>query len=333
MAQNLDEKRKQLYNIIKKGNPDYERAKFDLNFSTQKTFESFVQLILKNKKEKPKTHWDLILVKDLAGFYRTFACDMPWAANLNFCGGTSANTLATNIVGDYVTDNKLIKNFKIRKLKDTADPDVDAFYISSSDIGKIPALVDFTVSKLIPTTDPNVFDISSLKLGQTLEKVITFNDKGFVLQYMSFIINATKVVGSGVDDDAPDEDDDETPNSVPNTTTNPDNKKPNIPIVKSKPLYFNKQKKVDVVTKPCGDFPFTLGCVNTKIGDLNAKLFGGDRLNDTYGKELENLLLNTGNFSNSNNELTQDTWSYIMNKSVIRESIKKVLKEYINKKK
>jgi hypothetical protein len=49
MAQNLDEKRKQLYNIIKKGNPDYERAKFDLNFSTQKTFESFVQLILKNK--------------------------------------------------------------------------------------------------------------------------------------------------------------------------------------------------------------------------------------------------------------------------------------------
>jgi hypothetical protein len=331
MAQNLDEKRKQLYNIIKKGNPDYERAKFDLNFSTQKTFESFVQLILKNKKEKPKTHWDLILVKDLAGFYRTFACDMPWAANLNFCGGTSANTLATNIVGDYVTDNKLIKNFKIRKLKDTADPDVDAFYISSSDIGKIPALVDFTVSKLIPTTDPNVFDISSLKLGETLEKVITFNDKGFVLEYMTFKINATKVVGSDVDDDAPDEDDDDTPNPV--TTTNPDNKKPNIPIVKSKPLYFNKQKKTTIPTKPCDDFPFTLGCVNTKIGDLNAVLFSGNRYEDTYNKQLENFLDNRGYFSNSKNELTKDAWDDLMNRNVIKESIKKVLKEYINKKK
>ena len=332
MAQNLDEKRKQLYNIIKKGNPDYERKSFDLNFSTQKAFESFVATILKNKKEKPKTHWDLILVKDLAGFYRTFACDMPWAANLNFCGGASANTLG-NIVGDYVTDNKLIKNLKIKKLKDTVDTDIDAYYISSPDIGKIPALVDFTVSKLIPTTDPNVFDISSLKLGETLEKVITFNDKGFVLDYMGFKINATKVVGSDVEDDTLTKDDEDKPNSATNTTTKPDNKKSDIPIVKSKPLYFNNDQKDTTPKKSCNDFPFTLGCVNSKIGDLNAKFFGGNRYDDMYNKQLENFLENKGYFSNSNNELTEKTWNYLMNINIIKESIKKVLKEYINKKK
>lgn len=332
MAQNLDEKRKQLYNIIKKGNPDYERKSFDLNFSTQKAFESFVATILKNKKEKPKTHWDLILVKDLAGFYRTFACDMPWAANLNFCGGTPANTLG-NIVGDYVTDNKLIKNLKIKKLKDTVDTDIDAYYISSPDIGKIPALVDFTVSKLIPTTDPKVFDISSLKLGETLEKVITFNDKGFVLDYMGFKINATKVVGSDVEDDTPTKDDEDKPNSATNTTTKPDDKKSDIPIVKSKPLYFNNDKKINVPTKPCDKFPFELGCVNTKIGDINAKLFDGNRFDDTYEEELFNFLDNAGYFKDSNKKITQDIWDRINNRGTIKESVKKVLKEYINKKK
>jgi len=127
-------------------------------------------------------------------------------------------------------------------------------------------------------------------------------------------------------------DDKKKTDSVTSTTTQ-DNKKPNIPIVKSKPLYFNKQKKITIPTKPCDDFPFTLGCVNSKIGDLNAALFSGDRNNDTYNKQLENFLDNRGYFSNSKNELTKDTWDDLINRNVIKESIKKVLKEYINKKK
>jgi hypothetical protein len=301
----------------------------DLIFKSKLTFEKFFK-----DKVKPQsliTPWSK-LPKTLDGFYKTYACDLDWAKSLNFCK-VNTPTSMDDKVGDYTTDNKLIKNFKIRKLKDTANPDVDALYISSSDIGRIPALVDFTVSKLIPTTDTNVFDISSLKLGQTLEKVITFNDKGFVLEYMTFKINATKVVGSGVDDNATDEDDDDTPNSVTNTTTNPDNKKPNIPIVKSKPLYFNNDQKDTTPKKSCNDFPFTLGCVNTKIGDLNAVLFRGKRYDDMYNKQLENFLDNIGYFSNSNNELTKDTWNDLMNRNTIKESVKKVLKEYINKKK
>jgi hypothetical protein len=108
----------------------------------------------------------------------------------------------------------------------------------------------------------------------------------------------------------------ENQNYKTNYSTSSDETK--IPVVKSKPLYFNREKKITIATKPCDDFPFTLGCVNTKIGDLNAVLFSGNRYEDTYNKQLENFLDNRGYFSNSNNELTQDTWSYIMNKSVIK---------------
>jgi hypothetical protein len=328
MAKNLDEYRKQLYNNIKSSNPNLTRDEFDKNFQNQTMFEQFVEFILKKKKKEPKSHWGKIQSNDINSFYRTFACDMPWAKNLSYCGGTPVN-----IVGDYVTNNKLIKNFKIKKLKDTVDTDIDAYYISSPDIGKIPALVDFTVSKLVPTTDPNVYDISSLKLGKTLEKVITFDDKGFVLDYMGFKINATKVVGSDVGDDTATKDDEDKPNSATNTTTKPDDKKSDIPVVKSKPLYFNNDQKDTTPKKSCNDFPFTLGCVNSKIGDLNAKFFGGNRYDDMYNKQLENFLENKGYFSNSNNELTEKTWNYLMNINIIKESIKKVLKEYINKKK
>lgn len=104
------------------------------------------------------------------------------------------------------------------------------------------------------------------------------------------------------------------------------------PVIKSKTLTFDDKYVDNTPTKKCDRFPFTLGCVNIKIGDLNAALFRGERYNDTYNKQLENFLDNKGFFSNSNNELTLDTWNDLMNRNAIKESIKKVLKEYINKK-
>ena len=104
------------------------------------------------------------------------------------------------------------------------------------------------------------------------------------------------------------------------------------PKIKTKTLTFDNNYIDKTPTKSCDKFPFTLGCVNTKIGDLNAVLFSGERYNDTYNKQLENFLVNKGYFSNSNNELTLDTWNNLMNRNTIKESIKKVLKEYINKK-
>jgi hypothetical protein len=104
------------------------------------------------------------------------------------------------------------------------------------------------------------------------------------------------------------------------------------PTIKTKTLTFDNTYVDKTPTKSCDKFPFELGCINTKIGDLNAKFFSGNRYNDTYNKQLENFLENKGYFSNSNNELTKETWDYLMNKNIIKESIKKVLKEYINKK-
>ena len=108
-----------------------------------------------------------------------------------------------------------------------------------------------------------------------------------------------------------------------------------LPVVKSKPLYFDKNVKDKTPTKPCNDFPFALGCINSKIGDLNAKLFMGNRYNDVYNEELYNIFDNTGAFNstNPNKELTQKIWDYYMKSRTIKESVKKVLKEYINKKK
>jgi hypothetical protein len=237
-----------------------------------------------------------------------------------------------DIVGDYTTDNKLIKNFKIRKLKDTVDVDKDAFYISSIDLDKIPGLSDFTVSKLVPTTDPNVFSISSFKLGETLDKVITINDKGFVLSHIGFKINATKVVGSNVKDSSSPKDKKKKTDS--GTTKKTDNKKSDIPVVKTRTITFEKVPEDKIPTKQCSDFPFQLGCINPKIGDFNATIFSGNRYNDTYTTLTQSYLDGNSWFTdeNPNKELTKDIWNVFINRGVIKESIKKVLKEYINKK-
>lgn len=102
------------------------------------------------------------------------------------------------------------------------------------------------------------------------------------------------------------------------------------PVIKSKTLTFDDKYVDNTPTKNCDRFPFTLGCVNTKIGDLNAVLFRGERFNNMYGKKLKNFLDSAGYISNSNDELTLDTWSDLMNRNAIKESVKKVLKDYIN---
>ena len=93
-----------------------------------------------------------------------------------------------------------------------------------------------------------------------------------------------------------------------------------IPVVRTKPLYFNNDKKDDTPSKDCSDFPFTLGCVNSKIGDLNASLFMGDRDDNKYTKELQHFLDGTGNFNNTNvnMEITKDMWDRLMNRNVIK---------------
>jgi hypothetical protein len=108
-----------------------------------------------------------------------------------------------------------------------------------------------------------------------------------------------------------------------------------IPTIKTRTITFEKTPEDNIPTKQCSDFPFQLGCVNPKIGDFNATVFRGDRYNDTYTTRVRAYLDGNSWFrkENPNKELTQDIWNKFMNKGVIKESIKKVLKEYINKKK
>ena len=107
------------------------------------------------------------------------------------------------------------------------------------------------------------------------------------------------------------------------------------PILKTTKVTFEKTPEDKTPTKQCLDFPFELGCVNPKIGDFNAATFRGNRFNDTYTSTVQMFLDKHRWFTkeNPNKEMTRDIWNEFMNKSVINESIKKVLKEYINKKK
>jgi hypothetical protein len=90
--------------------------------------------------------------------------------------------------------------------------------------------------------------------------------------------------------------------------------------------------------KNCNSFPFELGCKNSLIGDLNQKFFG-NRRQDTYTKLLQNRLDNRAYFSIDNEEktITKEIWDQIMRSSekskIVKETVKKVLKEHINKKK
>lgn len=336
MAQNLDKYRRQLYKIIRENTPNFTQEEFDAQFTDKETFESFVDKIEKNKKRKVKGKtWDKITFSSLATYYKMYACDMPWAQNLGYCGGVN-NVNLDSYVGEYTND--LIKKIRVYTSKD--ENDVDVLYLGSIYLDKIPRL-----SKLIgddrfltlSPTDKDTFTISNSQGVLIPNFNVTFTPDSLsvnvkIVNIYKELVKAKKITGKDDEDTTSTEDDEKKTDTVTNTTTKTDTKKSDIPVVKSKPLYFNKDKKVDVPTKNCIDFPFTLGCVNTKIGDINAKLFRGERFNDTYNEELLNFLDNRGYFKDSNKEITLDIWNKLNNRNVIKESIKKVLKEYINKK-
>ena len=277
------------------------------------------------------------VLKSKEEFYKTFACDLSWAKTLNFCKGT--NDVITNNddkVGDYTTDNPLIKKIKISKGPDNTDPTKESLYINSPYFEKLPKLGDYNlanyaVSKLTQSAaDSSVFTLSN-QSGESLPNAtITFDNTGFTFQFLTFKIIATKITKSETDNSTKKDD---TVVKKDDTVVKKD-KDDEIPVVRSKPLYFDTFKDT-TPTKDCSDFPFTLGCVNSKIGDLNAELFGGNRKKDTYTNGLQKFLNGNGNFGveNTNKEITKDLWNELMNKSIIKESVKKVLKEYINKKK
>lgn len=338
MGESLQPNRDTLYNIIKSANPNYTKDEFNNNFKTKFLFDDFVDFIIKKKRtSKEGSIWKKIELTNKEQYYKTYGCDFKWAENNPYCVDTSPTpSNIDNYVGNYTTDNPLIKKIKISKGPDNTDPTKESLYLSSPYFDRIPkfgnySLGDYAISKLTPTSNPLVFSISN-ESGGSIPDSITFNNTGFVFKILTFTITAIKKTDKDSDPVTPTKKDD-TVVKKDDTVVKKD-KDNEIPVVRTKPLYFDRDKKDDTPTKDCSDFPFTLGCVNTKIGDLNAKLFMGDRKKDTYTKSLQSTL-DTGNFgpNNPNKELTKNIWNELMNKQVIKESVKKVLKEYINKKK
>jgi hypothetical protein len=238
--------------------------------------------------------------------------------------------------GTYTTNIPKIKKVEVYKSKN--ENGEDSLFLTSVFFKNIPNLKDYTIAKLTPKdSSSNIFSISSNGV-ELPDAEIKFVNDGFTFKYkplatLNRFITITGKKEKIATSEPTDKKDDKNKVGAVVTTTKTDTKKSDIPVVKSKPLYFNDNVKDTTPTKDCSDFPFTLGCVNTKIGDLNAVLFRGERFNDMYGKKLKNFLDSAGYISNSNDELTLDTWSDLMNRNTIKESIKKVLKEYINKKK
>lgn len=99
--------------------------------------------------------------------------------------------------------------------------------------------------------------------------------------------------------------------------------------------------------KPCDEntYPWTYGCKNTKIGQMNLSLFG-DRYGDIFGDELMNALESYGYFggpNEKNGQISKTIYDKVTvrdaqqqnesaNKKVVKETVKKVLKERLNKK-
>lgn len=101
-------------------------------------------------------------------------------------------------------------------------------------------------------------------------------------------------------------------------------------------------------TKKCDEntYPWTRGCVNNKIGQMNQAYFG-DRYADTYGDELYMQLDSLGYFDapgQKDGEITQYIYDGVMKdrqmneiksldrKKVVKETVKNVLKERLNSK-
>lgn len=100
-------------------------------------------------------------------------------------------------------------------------------------------------------------------------------------------------------------------------------------------------------SRPCDEntYPWTRGCKNNKIGQMN-QIYFGDRYGDIYGDDLYYQLRSLGYFGAPNQkdgEITQFIYDGVLKdslqeseisnrKKVVKETVKNVLKQRLNKK-
>ena len=131
----------------------------------------------------------------------------------------------------------------------------------------------------------------------------------------------------------------QTTTAEPEKSTTPTSNDDKVVVTKYDPV-TNRHEALN--TRDCSSFPFTVGCINPKIGMLNDAIFG-DPLSNTYGRNLYKALYSTGYFGMSgekDGEISQTLYDRVMQnsrqqnesldkKNIIKQTVKKVLKDHI----
>ena len=297
--------------------------------------------VIKTEFFDPKSD-QFISLRDKVTFVKTYACfDFEWTtkSTTKYClGATPSNTNTTNTTtnlqdytGFYKIDGNEHVSGALIDYNETKPDILDVTFpdLEDSNFGDSTIFQKYSKIELRKVNDLKFDVYSQGKQIKFSEVTFNINKKGFTFKIAQIF------TGTGVKVETPTPAQDTTVKKKKDTTVPVEKKKDEIPVVRTNTLHFNNDKKTYVATKKCDDFPFTLGCSNKLIGDLNASLFNGDRMNDVYSDELQNTLDNSGSFSirdNPNMEITKDLFTKLINRKVIKETVKKVLKEYIIKK-
>jgi hypothetical protein len=290
-------------------------------------------------------------LSDKVTFVKIYACfDFDWTttSTTKYCGNaeksktdtkTNTNTSTSTInlpdyIGAFKTKEREILNIimsgenGIQKLKINAEhlpSGMNSFFLEQSsdkytfDV-KLPSDVSSKIVDLLKDKKSTIkfandlqsfdYDLAGLRKGTATKVKYVENKK---------TDNKKKVQDDDDDDDTNDG------NVIINKKVY---NYPDVNVKDEPPIEGNRD---------CDDYPFKPGCINDDIGDLNLMFFN-DRRGNVFGTRLLKKLNSMGLISpnDKNPEITPEIFNQVMSKfkkNVIKESVKKVLKEYTNKKK
>ena len=291
-------------------------------------------------------------LKDKQTFVRTYACfDFPWTTTSlsNYCAGAPKSTEVVSTSGstnmyDYVGVYDIEKNDQIPVTIVDVNDDQNSLDVSFPGMEDNVIYKKYSKINLKPkSTGSNVFDVYVDDKQITLSDVTFSSDKSkFTFNIMNFKGVAIKTKDDTTPPPTPKKDDGK--KTTPTSDTKKDKDSGKTIINKTVYNYSGVSDEPDFEpnisqNKECNDYPFTLGCINVDIGDINEKFFGkGNRRADVFSTKLLNSLKSYGYImpNDKDPKITEDMYNRIMKnftKDIIKESVKKVLKEYINKKK
>ena len=274
-------------------------------------------------------------VSNLKSFFNAFACrEFEWTKNIKYCK-----------VSDDSTDNQTVTDLKQY---------VGLFNITDNNLISIMSIImDNTGTSLlvnIPDLDKNTLfnkyvnlelkNVGGLKFqvynsGELLpnSEFVFKNSDEFNFKISEILTGVGKRTKNPILPDVDKKDEIKPQDDTKTDDTKKDNQKSNTTYVFVPPVDDNQKGT------PKDSFPFKLKDQNAIIGDINEKLFGkGHRRNDVFTSETLNALISYHYIkpTDKNPEITQGMYDQILidfTRKSIKESVKKVLKEYINKKK